>query len=126
MDQACTLSPILDMQFPETMTDINTNGVLPPLCPFSSTSDVGCPTPPLTTSPIIIQEAKKLTIPHLDPEKMSWSSFAMKLHASLIECDMAYLLKETHTTPSNAHHTKKLMLELFKNFKGVLSVSLLA
>jgi hypothetical protein len=49
---------------------------------------------------------------------MSWTQFAMKLHASLIECDMAYLLQEPHTTTANAAHSKELMLELFRKLQG--------
>jgi hypothetical protein len=82
------------------------------------TQDIGCPVLQPSTSPVVIKEAKKLMIPHFNPGKMSWSSFAMKLHASLIECDMAYLLQEHCTTPSNVHHSKELMFELFKKLQG--------
>jgi hypothetical protein len=42
----------------------------------------------------------------------------MKLHASLIECDMAYLLQEPQTTTSITAHSKELMLELFRKLQG--------
>jgi hypothetical protein len=83
-----------------------------------STNEVGCQFIPSSTSPVVIKKAKKLTIPQFDPTKMTWSSFAMKLHASLIECDMAYLLCEPATDTHNAHHSKELMLELFKILQG--------
>jgi len=85
---------------------------------FNCSDSVGCPSPSLSTTPVIIKEAKKLTIPHFDPSKMTWSSFTTKLHATLIECNTAYLLKETHTTPLNSRHSKELMLELFKKVQG--------
>jgi len=47
-----------------------------------------------TKQPVVIKEAKKLSIPYYDPSKLSWSSFALKLHAALIECNLAYLLQE--------------------------------
>jgi hypothetical protein len=49
---------------------------------------------------------------------MTWSSFSLKLHASLIECDLAYLLRETSTNNFNRHHSKELMLELFRKLQG--------
>jgi hypothetical protein len=49
---------------------------------------------------------------------MTWTSFAMKLHASLIECDLAYLLCEPSTNHLNVVHSKELMLELFKKLQG--------
>jgi hypothetical protein len=68
--------------------------------------------------PVVIKEAKKLSIPYYDPAKLSWSSFALKLHAALIECDLAYLLREHSTTAANATHSKELMIELFKKLQG--------
>jgi hypothetical protein len=45
---------------------------------------------------------------------MTWNAFAMKLHASLIECNFSYLLQEKPTNSFNTQHSKELMLELFK------------
>ncbi len=59
-----------------------------------------------------------MAIPSFDPSKMSWNTFAMKLHATLIECDMAYLLRESETNAFNAHHSKELMIELYKKLQG--------
>jgi hypothetical protein len=42
----------------------------------------------------------------------------MKLHASLIECDLAYLLQEKTTSHFNVLHSKELMLEFFKKLQG--------
>jgi hypothetical protein len=67
---------------------------------------------------IVTKEAKKLSLPPFDPSKLSWSSYAMKLHAALIECDLSYLLKEPCTTVQNGIHSKELMLELFKKLQG--------
>jgi len=110
-NNASSSSPILDMNFED----------YPPL-PFVQnlpTRDVGCqPLPTSPTSPVVIKEAKKLTIPQFDPTKILWSSFAMKLHASLIECNLGYLLRESLTNPTNATHSKELMLELFKKLQG--------
>jgi hypothetical protein len=84
-----------------------------------SSHDVGCQftshtlVPPVT----MVKEVKKLTLPTFDPTKMSRQSFAMKMHASLIECDLAYLLQEESTTQYNATHSKELMLELFKKLQ---------
>jgi hypothetical protein len=81
--------------------------------------DVGCQVPSSTFSPVtVIKEVKKLSLPHFDPVKTNWTSFAMKLHASLIECDMAYLLREPSTNHFNSAHSKELMLELFKKLQG--------
>jgi len=81
----------------------------PSFIPPSSVNYVG---------PVMIKEEKKLTIPQFDPAKLSWSSFAMKLHASLIGCDLRYLLRESSTNEANAAHSKELMLELFKKLQG--------
>jgi hypothetical protein len=81
--------------------------------------EAGCQVSLLLSPPVTVyKEGKKLTLPTFDPAKMSWTSFAMKLHASLIECDMAYLLQEPQTTASNAAHSKELMLELFRKLQG--------
>jgi hypothetical protein len=50
--------------------------------------------------------------------KMIWTSFSLKLHASLIKCDLAYLLCEQSTYHNNITHSKELMLELFKKLQG--------
>lgn len=52
--------------------------------------DIGChiTSMPLLPTPTLIKEVKKLLIPHFNLSKMTWNSFAMKLHASLIECDL--------------------------------------
>jgi hypothetical protein len=81
--------------------------------------DVGCQVTSLTLTPVTVyKEAKKLSLSTFDPVKMSWTSFAMKLHASLIECDTGYLLHETHTNSTNTAHSKELMLELFRKLQG--------
>jgi hypothetical protein len=67
--------------------------------------EVGCQLTAPPTSPVMIKEVKKLTIPQFDPAKLSWSSFAMKLHTSLIECDLGYLLRESSTNEANAAHS---------------------
>jgi hypothetical protein len=59
-----------------------------------------------------------LAIPSFDPSKMTWNTFAMKLHATLIECDMAYLLCESETNAFNARHLKELMIEFYKKLQG--------
>jgi hypothetical protein len=85
----------------EDNNSINTNFIQSPLnnnddptptliypSPFCN---VGCQTNSPRSTPITVyKEAKKLTLPSFDPAKMSWTSFAMKLHASLIECEMSY------------------------------------
>jgi hypothetical protein len=110
-NNASPSSPILDMNFEDYSPS--------PFVQNLPTRDVGCqPMPTSPTSPVVIKEAKKLTIPQFDPAKISWSSFAMKLHASLIECDLGYLLRESLTNPTNATHSKELMLELFKKLQG--------
>jgi hypothetical protein len=109
INQVGSSSPILDMNFDES----------PPL--FSTNvghCEAGCQISSSSTSPVVIKEAKKLTIPTFDPAKISWSSFAMKLHASLIECDLGYLLREPTTNSMNAAHSKELMLALFKKLQG--------
>jgi hypothetical protein len=79
----------------------------------ASNWEVGCQLSSSSNSPVVIKEAKKLTITQFDPAKMSWSSFAMKLHTPLIECVLGYLLREPSTNKTNAVHSKELMLELF-------------
>jgi hypothetical protein len=55
--------------------------------------DPGCQASTSPTNAItFVKDAKKISLPYFDPTKMTWTSFAMKLHASLIECDLAYLL----------------------------------
>jgi hypothetical protein len=103
-------SPILDMNFDDH--------VPPSFHPSFPAREVGCQLHTNSTSPVMIKEAKKLTIPQFDPAKLSWSSFALKLHASLIECDLGYLLREPSTNETNAVHSKELMLELFKKLQG--------
>jgi hypothetical protein len=85
----------------------------------SPIQDAGCQVSSSNFSPVtVIKEVKKLSLPHFDPIKTNWTSFAMKLHASLIECDMAYLLCEPSTNHFNSAHSKELMLELFKKLQG--------
>jgi hypothetical protein len=108
-------SPILNMNFDEVNNRDN------PSLPFNSTvlaRDFGCQLSSNNTSLVVIREAKKLSIPHFDLNKLSWFSFAMKLHAFLIECDLGYLLTELSTNVHNAAHSKELMLELFKKLQG--------
>jgi hypothetical protein len=62
-----------------------------PSLPNHPMRDIGCQLSSSLTSPVVIKEAKKLSPPYFGPTKLSWSSFAMKFHASLIECDLAYL-----------------------------------
>ncbi len=82
-------SPILNMNF----DDINNNkNHLSSFLHPTLVCDAGCQPSYTTTSPVIIKEVKKLTISHFDPKKRSWSLLGMKLHASLIECNLAYLL----------------------------------
>jgi hypothetical protein len=83
--------------------------------------DVGCQVSSSHITPVtVIKEAKKLTLPYFDPTEMTWTSFALKLHASLIECDLAYLLRENSTNHHNSHHSKELMLELFRKLQGTV------
>jgi hypothetical protein len=42
----------------------------------------------------------------------------MKLHASLIECNLAYLLREQAANHLNGIHSNELTLELFKKLQG--------
>jgi hypothetical protein len=42
----------------------------------------------------------------------------MKLHALLIKCDLAYLLREQSTYHLNGMHSKEPMLKLFKKLQG--------
>jgi hypothetical protein len=104
-------SPILGMNF-EDHIPLSSNPGIP-------VREVGCQLTAPPTSPVMIKEAQKLTIPQVDPAKLSWSSFAMKLHASLIECDIGYLLRESSNNEANAAHSKELMLELFKKLQGI-------
>jgi len=92
--------------------------VPPSFHPSFPAREVGCQLHANSPSPVMVKEAKKLTIPQFDPAKLSWSSFAMKLHASLIKCDLGYLLREPSTNETNAVHSKELMLELFKKLQG--------
>ncbi len=57
--------------------------------------DAGCQVSLVDASQTItvMKGVKKLYLPYFDPSKMSCSSFAMKLHASLIECDLSDFLK---------------------------------
>jgi hypothetical protein len=81
--------------------------------------DAGCQVSSSQLNPVtLVKEAKKLSLPYFDPTKMTWTSFAMKLHASLIECDLAYLPQEPSTNHLNGVHSKELMLELFKKLQG--------
>jgi hypothetical protein len=109
VNQVGSSSPILDMNFDESP-------------PFFSQNvghrEAGCQISSSSTSPVVIKEAKKLRIPAFDPAKISRSSFAMKLHASLIKCDLGYLLCEPSTNSMNTAHSKELMLELFKKLQG--------
>lgn len=107
--------PILNMNFDDpNPTDNPSTSYLPNVL----VCDAGCHLSPTNTSPVVIKEAKKLTLPQFDPVKLSWSSFAMKLHASLIECDLGYLLCKPSTNAHNAAHSKELMLELFMKLQG--------
>jgi hypothetical protein len=65
----------------------------------------------------LVKEAKKLSLPYFNPTKLTWTSFAMKLHASLIKCSLAYLLQEHSTNHHNGTHSKELMLELFRKLQ---------
>jgi hypothetical protein len=89
--------------------------------PHPTVHNVGCQVSPLPLAPVTVyKEAKKLSLPSFDPTKMSWTSFAMKLHASLIECD--YM---SHTPIILMPHTpRKLCLNSSGNDKGMLSVFL--
>jgi hypothetical protein len=85
----------------------------------TSAHNVGCQSSSLLQNPVtVIKEVKKISLPYFDPSKMTWSAFAMKLHASLIKCDLAYLLHEKNTNHVNASHSKELMLEFFKKLQG--------
>ncbi len=39
--------------------------------------------------PITLVKDKKISLPYFDPTKITLTSFTMKLHVSLIECDLA-------------------------------------
>jgi hypothetical protein len=81
--------------------------------------DAGCQVSSSQLNPVtLIKEQKKISLPYFDPMKMTWTSFAMILHASLIECDLAYLLWEQSTNHLNVAHSKELMLELFMKLQG--------
>ncbi len=74
--------------------------------PHPLVQDVGCQVSLSAPTPVTVyKEAKKLSLPVFDPAKMSWNSFAMKLHASLIKCDMAYLFHEASTNSMNDART---------------------
>jgi len=109
-------SSILNLDF-DTAPLPNTQ-VQPPFVQPPAIRDIGCQSTQESSQPVVIKEAKKLSLPHFAPSKLSWSSFAMKLHAALIECDLAYLLRENCTNTFNAIHSKELMLELFKKLQG--------
>jgi hypothetical protein len=58
----------------------------------------------------IVKDPKKLNLPFYEPSKMALHNFSMKLHAALIDCNMGYLLTSTDTNPSNAQHSKELIV----------------
>lgn len=80
-------------------------------------NQVGCLILPLL-QPVLLKDHKKLSIPFYDPTKLPWHTFSMKLHATLIDCNMDYLLSEQSTTAHNGKHSKELMIELYKKLQG--------
>jgi hypothetical protein len=68
--------------------------------------------------PVLLKDLKKLSIPFYDPSKTPWHTFSMKLHATLIDCNMDYLLSAQTTNAANSKHSKELMMELYKKLQG--------
>jgi len=89
----------------------------PPISNLHHAFHVGCQTT-LDPPSLEVKEQKKLSLPTFDPHKMSWQNFSMKLHATLINRDMEYMLTEPSTNAFNYAHSKELMLELYKKLQG--------
>ncbi len=85
----------------------------PPGNQFHSFPPQVVPSPgyPVPVTPVVVKDASKLNIPVFNDKKMTWTTYAPKLHAALLECDMSYLLHAECTNVSNAHHSKELMLQ---------------
>jgi hypothetical protein len=113
-DNDSSTHPLMSDQHPQ-----NINGESSPYQHQLHHHDAGCQVSLCELIPVtVIKEAKKLSLPYFDPMKMIWTSFSLKLHASLIKCDLAYLLCEQSTNHYNITHSKELMLELFKKLQG--------
>lgn len=68
--------------------------------------------------PVLLKDPKKLSIPFYDPLKTPRHTFSMKLHATLIDCNMDYLLLAQAMNAANGKHSKELMIELYKKLQG--------
>ncbi len=92
----------------------------PPGNQFHSFPPQVVPSPgyPVPVTPVVVKDASKLNIPVFNDKKMTWTTYAPKLHAALLECDMSYLLHAECTNASNAHHSKELMLQFYKKLEG--------
>jgi len=92
--------------------------VYPPFGISPSHIHMAIPVTPQDITPVVVKDAPKFSLPAFDNKKMTWSDYARKLRAALVECEMSYLLTETETNPSNAKHSKQLMLEFYKKLEG--------
>ena len=76
------------------------------------------PVTPRHLTLVVVKDAPKFSIPVFDDKKTTWSDYTRKLRAAQVESDMSYLLTEAETNPSNAKHSKQLMLEFYKKLEG--------
>jgi len=105
-----------DVSFaPVTPSSTSRSGILDH--PYHHQHHVGCQ----VSTPIdkyIVKDLKNLNLLFYDPSKIAWHTFSINLHAALIDCNMEYLLTSNDTNPSNAKHSKELMVELYKKLQG--------
>jgi len=110
--------PILPVFDVESMPDMMNHSLSLDPHPISVPGpQVGCQVSPMI-QPVLLKDPNKLSIPFYDPRKLPWHTFSMKLHATLIDCNMDYLLSEQSTTVHNGKHSKELMVELYKKLHG--------
>ncbi len=72
----------------------------------------------VVSPPIVVKDAVKLNIPVFNDKKTTWTTYAPKLRAALLECNMSFLLTEESTNASNASQSKELMLQFYKKLEG--------
>jgi len=76
------------------------------------------PGPSVVSPPIVVKDASKLNIPIFNDKKTTWATYAPKLRAALLECNMSFLLTEESTNITNATQSKELMIQFFKKLEG--------
>ena len=74
--------------------------------------------PCVVSPPLVVKDATKLNIPVFNDKKTTWTNYAPKLRAALLECNMSFLLTEESTNASNASQSKELMLQFYKKLEG--------